>query len=177
MARGRKAQPAEIAEAKGNPGKRAQRAAPAVEAPELAGGAPQSLTAEGRKVWAELHKSLSQLKLLRQTDRQVFLRYCDTVAEYWKITRQLRRSGSTYLAPMTGGVGKMRRIDPRFLVQERLAKRLESMEDRLGLNPRARHEILHRLSNMAPQLPLGDQPDEQPRPDLDHQGSPLGFLN
>lgn len=150
MARGRKPQPADLVEAKGNPGKRATHSAHVDQAPELKAGAPAWLSEPARKVWARLHPQLSALKLLRTTDQEIFSRYCETVAEYWKTTRALRKAGTTYLAPMTGGVGKMRRIDPRFTVQERLHKRLVELEDRIGLSPRARNEALYRMSNQQP---------------------------
>ena len=179
MARGRKAQPAELAAAKGNPGKRAIRTAGVVDAPEIAGAAPAELTKEGRAVWSKLRPSLAEMKLLRATDEPLFARYCDALAEFWKATRKLRRRGAVYDAPMTNG-GTMRRLDPLFHVQERLQKRLEGMEDRLGLSPRARQEILHRLSQAAapaPALPLDRPGDQVTAGELSGERGPVGFLN
>ena len=179
MARGRKAQPAELAAAKGNPGKRAIRTAGVVDAPEIADGAPAELSGEGKKVWARLRPHLAAMKLLRATDQPVFARYCDALGDYWKATRTLRKRGMVYEAPMTNG-GKMRRLDPLFHVQERLHKRLVEMEDRLGLSPRARQEILHRLSQAAapaPALPLDRPGDHATAGELSAERGPVGFLN
>lgn len=179
MARGRKAQPAELAAAKGNPGKRAIRPAAVVDAPEIAGAAPAELTKEGRAVWSKLRPNLAEMKLLRATDEPLFARYCDALAEFWKATRKLRRRGAVYDAPMTNG-GTMRRLDPLFHVQERLQKRLEAMEDRLGLSPRARQEIIHRMSQAAaplPALPLDARGGESPAHGEPLERGPVGFLN
>ena len=176
MARGRKPDRPEVQDAKGNPGKRAKRQTAAADVPESKGAAPASLNAAGKKVWSKLQADLGATGILRATDEQVLARYCDTVVRYWAITAKLRRRGEVYDAPMTNG-GKMRRLDPLFAVQERLAKRLEGMEDRLGLNPRSRYEIIARLSNAGPpqhpgELPLGNAGESTPAP-----RSPIGILN
>jgi P27 family predicted phage terminase small subunit len=182
MARGRKADSPAVQAAKGNPGKRAQRKPAAVpEAAEIADAAPDQLTDVGKAIWRRLRPHLVQMKLLRATDEPVFVRYCDTLAEFWKVQKAVRKHGTTYLAPMTGGVGKMRRIDPRFNVASRLKKELIEMEDRLGLNPRARQEQLMKMAQAAGtqlpgELPLGDQGASAGEDETVRKDSPIGYL-
>lgn len=170
--RGRKSQPAEVKEAKGNPGRRPTGAVSTADVPELSGGAPAHLTTEGKKIWRDLAPQLRQTKLIRQTDRLALARYCDTLADYWKVTRELRTKKHVYEAERVDG-GKMLRVNPLFMVQDRLARRLDTMEDRFGLTPRARQELFYRLAQApaAPPLPgLGDE-GEEGRPD-----GPVGML-
>jgi P27 family predicted phage terminase small subunit len=179
--RGRKSEPAELKEAKGNPGRRAlAKPGEVAEIPVLTGGAPDQLNADGKRIWAEIVPQLAHIRLVRDTDRSVLARYCDSLAEYWAVTKRLRDrrkgrgGGYTYEAEKIGG-GTMLRLNPLFTVQDRLHRRLESLEDRLGLNPRARQEILYRLANAGMQgsLPLGGEAEQPPAPAA---GSPVGFL-
>lgn len=182
MGRGRKGQPAEVKEAKGNPGKRPNPMASTDDLPELEAAAPKELRGEARKIYAEVAKQLAHVKLLRASDRQALARYCDTLNEYWKVTRKLqgpkaRGGGYTYEAKTTSG-GKMLRANPLFMIQDRLARRLDTMEDRFGLNPRARQEIMYRLAQQgaSPQLPFPGGEDERTPGDSDPEGA-VGFLN
>ena len=112
--RGRKRQSASITETKGNPGHRARTKAPAAKPSDLAvplkvpGGIPRELTKHGKAVWNMVAPQLLKSKLLHPTDRISLTRYCDTVAEYWKVTRELREKDYTYEANKVGG-GKMLR--------------------------------------------------------------------
>ena len=178
MARGRKGQPAEVKDAKGNPGNRPNKAASTDALPEDKGGAPAHLKAEAKKIWAALAPHLQRSKLMRVTDRNAFARYCQSLADYWEATRQLGTNGHVYDAPMTNG-GTMKRINPWFGVQDRIGRRLENLEDRFGLSPRSRQEVMFRMASLGatpPPLPAGD--DELPlaQPDSAAKG-PVGFLN
>ena len=152
--RGRKGQPAEVKAAKGNPGKRPLDVASDTAAPEMKNTTPPGLTVQGKKIWQDIAPKLSHSKLLRDTDRHLLMRYCDTLAQYWKVTRKVRKKGEAYNCKMTHG-GKMLRINPWFSAQERLGNRLEKMEDRLGLSPRARQELMFRLAQV-PAAPPGE---------------------
>lgn len=178
---GRRPDPAGLQEAKGNPGKR--RRTPVQPVP--GGGtiaAPTRMTAEGQRVWDRLVPELVRMNFLRATDVQAFGRYCDAVARYWKITLQLRKVGETYTSKSNHG--DLQRISPLFVVEERLAKRLESLEDRFGLNPAARQQIMLRLASAQGQLDLGRPPPEPEReasapeasPSEGLSASPIGLL-
>lgn len=170
--RGRKGQTAEVRAAKGNPGKRGGKGtAVADEQPALKLGVPCHLTAAGKRIWSDLAPKLTRINLLRETDLQSFSRYCDMLSEYWKVTRELRRKHYTYEAETTIG-GKLLRLNPLFMVQSRLARQLDSMEDRFGLTPRARQEVLFRMSQQNPGLPFDKPSDDKPTP----SAGPTAFL-
>ena len=185
--KGRRSQSAAVRAAKGDPGKRIPAKATEPETPNAApvvlptiGPMPRELTKQGKAVWNLLAPQLLQAKFLHPTDRISLVRYCDTVAEYWKVTRELRVKKYTYWAKKVGG-GKLLRFNPLFVVQDRLARRLDTLESAFGLTPRSRQEIMYRLSNLTPGLPLAP-PDPSPAdpgapaPDLAHD-SAVGFLN
>lgn len=173
--RGRKAAPAEIQEAKGNPGRRPLRAASTEALPLIGDAAPRELNAAGKTIWNRLVPHLRDMRLVRQTDREVLARYCNHVARYWKLEREIRRDGATYLTETNHG--SMKRINPAFAVQDRIEKRMEAIEDRLGLSTRSRHEILRALSMDAASAAAsaaGQQP-HRPAQAIDPD-SPLGLL-
>ncbi len=122
--KGRKRQSASVRDAKGTATRR--RRAPATDAkptpspaaPSLPGGIPRELTRAGKRVWQIVAPLLLTQKLLKPTDRLSLTRYCDTVAEYWKVTRELREKDYTYEAEKVGS-GKMLRFNPLFMVQAR----------------------------------------------------------
>ena len=173
MSRGRRPDPQAVRDAKGNPGKRAK---PVVDAAAMKPGGIikplAKLTPAAAAIWQSLGPDLERLNFIRGTDRELFGRYCQTVVEYWEATRHLRLEGSVYWTETLHG--KMKRINPYFLVQERLAARLVPMEDRLGLNPASRQQLLIRLSTLNPQLPFNSNavPDSRPPDDM----ADIGFL-
>ncbi len=164
----------ELKRAKGNPGK---RALPLVA--DAPGGAIRPLAKlrpAAISVWHQLAPELERLNFLRATDRQAFGRYCDTLAHYWEVTTALRKAGGdTYETESLHG--KMLRVHPLFLVQERLFRRLTELEDRFGLSPAARQSIMLRLAQAQPMLPFDAKPGApQPAASPDAQ-SPIGLLN
>ena len=167
--RGRR-EPAEGQAATGNPSRRKR---PVVAGLGEAGEAPKQLDALAKRVWEHLAPELVRMKLLRATDAQGFARYCEAVVRYWSVTERLGTAGETY--ETDSAHGKMQRVNPLFIVQDRLAKRLVDLEDRFGLSPRARQQIFLSLAaTTAPQLPFEKKPEETaPAPEAE---SPVGFL-
>ena len=178
---GRKAKPAAIAEAQGNPGKRARRpAAPEGPAPIGADAPPAYLKDKAaRKVWAEVSKSLANLRLLRQSDSNALAAYCQTVAQYWQATAQLARQGSVYESESNHG--KLRRKDPLFDIQQRLLRSLQTYESEFGLTPAARQRLLNVLAGLGGLVPRAPEPADPPAPAEDAElfppASPLGLLH
>ena len=196
--RGGKRQKRAVNEAKGNPGGRkpgksrakpavekidAKSSAPTVEAKaadlgpsdKVPGAVPRQLTKEGKAVWKIIAPLLARSNFYHKTYAFSLTRYCDTVAEYWKVTRELRRKSYVYKAPKVGG-GTMLRFNPLFMVQDRLARRLDTLEHNFGLNPRARGEVMARLTEQIalPLVPVEDSASG-PTPDPYHE-SAVGFL-
>jgi P27 family predicted phage terminase small subunit len=186
MPRGPKPQSAEVKRAKGNPGRRRLVDAP----PSLQGLAmapPPRLALDARKIWTQLAPELGRLNFLRESDRPAFERYCEHLAKWWEMTRALRKEGMTYFSKSDHNPDGLYRVNPKFLIRERLEKRLEVLEDRFGLTPAARQQILHRAAMQTPQLPAGglfggDQADasnpDQPPPSAPAgEANPIGLLN
>lgn len=176
---GRKPEPAGLKEAKGNPGKRKiPKAGAAASAGEIT---PSSkLGRPALSIWHELKPELERMNFIRPTDRHALSRYCDTMAEYWRVTLALRSKSQGLTYETTGPNGSMTRINPLFLIQDRLEKRLMMLEDRFGMNPMARQQIMLRLAERQPQLPLGPQGATEPAPDADAPGlldNPIGVLS
>ena len=154
MKTGRRPQPTEVKKARGNPGRRRLSSDDASSAqPGFAAIAPPSqLRQAGVTVWKQIAPELANMNLLRPSDRHAFGRYCESLGHFWDVTRRLHKEGDTYTSESAHGT--LKRINPLFLLQERLAKRLEGLEDRFGLSPAARQQILARFAAHQPSLPL-----------------------
>lgn len=181
MARGRKTEPAEIKQAKGNPGRRKIVTTPDA-APQMGNRPPEELWAAGKRIWNQLAPDLMALKFLRSTDRPAFTRYCEHLAKWWELTRDLRKEGETYMSKSEHNPDGMMRVNPKFLIRERIEKRLEALEDRFGLSPAARQQILQRLALTPVAAPAGalfegaaSTPGTVPPPATD-TASPIGML-
>lgn len=174
MARGRRGQPAEVKEAKGNPGRRKiPDQAGELALPPVKSAPPRHLKGKPLEVWKRTAPDLERLNLLRATDHNAFAVYCQTVADYWAATGKLKNTSKVYWTDSRHG--KLQRINPWFIVQQRLVKAMLDYEDRFGLTPAARQRILLQLSATPPRLPGTDPEPEptQPQPSL----GPLGLLN
>ncbi|QHC36449.1 phage terminase small subunit P27 family [Komagataeibacter xylinus] len=160
MIRGRKPTPDTINEARGNPGKRARKTI-SLEALPVAGiDAPKHMRAKGRKYWIEVAGWLAESRIVRVSDRNALARYCETLADYVKVTAALDKQGHVYTTESNHGT--MQRISPWFMVQERLTKRLQDLEDRFGLAPASRQQILARMAaGTQTSLPLGGAQNNQ----------------
>ncbi|MEQ8251566.1 MAG: phage terminase small subunit P27 family [Oceanibaculum nanhaiense] len=176
--RGRKPQSAEMREAKGNPGRRSHARTPDTLAPAKL-TAPKELTKAAKEIWDRTAAPLARINFLRETDRAAFARYCHHLAEWWVLTRQLRKDGLTYVT--TSNHGTMKRLNPDFVARQRIEDRLETLEDRFGLTPAARQQILQRLAAAPPPAagslfaPAQESGGETPAP-APETGSPIGLL-
>lgn len=179
MIRGRKPDTDEVQDAKGRPGKRRRSALPATTSTVSASSVQPSskLSRPALAIWRTLAPDLEQMNFLRATDSPAFSRYCQTLAKYWEISTELDRDGVVYLTESAHG--SMKRVNPLFLVQERLSRRLTEFEDRFGLTPAARQQIMIRLAASQPSLPLARPGDTQvpaSQPPAPETG-PIGLLN
>lgn len=188
MTRGRKPDAPELQIAKGNPRKQAKKPAAAAAQSDQSsaataqsdqsaapGGAirpPAKLVGTAVAIWNQLAPDLERMRFLRPTDRMAFARYCDALNRWWQITADLRKEGQTYTSKSAHG--DLRRVNPLFLIEERLVRRLEALEDRFGLTPAARQQILVRMAQGNGQLPLSGG-SAGPEPETPAQ-SPVGLL-
>ena len=166
---GRSSKPAELKRAQGNPGKRAIAETPDA-VPAVTRTAPAELNAVGKRAWKELAPLLASINFLRRTDQPALTRYCNHVARYWRLEQKIRKEGETYWTESRHG--KMERVNPKLRAQLEVERRMESLEDRLGLSTRARQQILQAMAARPAQLPLGDG---APPPPADAE-SPIGLL-
>lgn len=163
---------------------------PAAEA--QTGGAispPVWLEGEGLKVWERLSPRLIQLRLLQVADVETFARYCRNFARWLKLQAAMDSDGEVYETTSKHMEGTLRRINPAFMVSDRLERMLLATEDRFGLNPAERQRLFQSRANKVPtpgELPFdqgapakrdGDAaasaaPAAEPATD-----SPVGFLH
>ena len=179
MKTGRRPKPDAVKQAAGNPGKRKRHDAPAEPAPAAASGlaAPSQLSHRAKSMWRQIAPELEAMRLLRVTDRHAFGRYCDALARWYDVGEKLRTEGVTYLSQSNHG--DLKRINPLFLIEERLTRRLTDLEDRFGLSPAARQQILARMAQQQPNLPFGPPAAEKTDPATPPapQADPLTFFS
>jgi len=177
MARGRKPDPAALQDAKGNPGRR--KAAPNsdqagdVTPPPVKSTAPRYLKGTPLEIWNRIAPELVRMNLLRATDYNALAVYCQTVADYRAATGKLKNTSKVYWTDSNHG--RLQRISPWFIVQQRLVKAMLDYEDRFGLNPAMRQRIQLQLAQTPAQLPL-TSPEPDATPEQPRQGA-LGWLN
>lgn len=182
MARGRKPDPAAVREAKGNPGKRPVPREAAAPAGKLA--RPSWLTGRARKLWESEAPKLAAMNLLRPSDGPAFARYCKNLARWidWSIELDRDPDGAVYWTESNHG--RMKRGHPHIRNLLALERALESAEDRFGMSPRARQEIMLKrvAAGAQPDLPLasgagGQKPEEaREAPAAAKPASPIGAL-
>jgi P27 family predicted phage terminase small subunit len=180
MRRGPKPAPAAIREAKGNPGKRRMAADTAATLAVVGVPAPEWLKGEALGVWRRLAPNVARLKLLTPVDAESFARYCRNLARWLKMQDALDAEGETYTSESAHGT--LKRVNPAFLIGDRLARLLEAQEAVFGLNPAERQRIFASRT-MTPD-PAGDLfgvRREMDAPVTDtvpsNPASPVGLLN
>jgi P27 family predicted phage terminase small subunit len=149
---------------------------------------PKWLKKEGLRIWDRLSPSLIERKLLTQVDAETFARYCRNFARWRKMQDAIDKEGETYESESQHG--KLKRVNPVFLISDRLERQLLATEDRFGLNPAERQRIFAaRAANpnagdlfgaSAPRPAPEKRPDDpaaQPIQPAEPEQSPIGFLN
>lgn len=194
MARGRRALPDEVKALKGNPGKRrlALKAAsgPAVakvETPKIALQVPGFLTDDReREIFRTVVDDYLQRRIARPPDLTAYARWASYLHRWVSCKEQL--DGKSTWFKSSSKHGDLLRRHPLFKDMLDLERALQSLEDRLGLNPTARQNIIRGLSAMPAALGglFGDeQTPEGDKPEMEGDGepmdgpsavSPLGFL-
>jgi P27 family predicted phage terminase small subunit len=165
----------------------AHRARPAL--PEVPAGTvqpPQWLKKDGLKIWQRLAPPLQRAKLLSQADAETFARYCRNFARWLKMQKEIDKEGEAYESESQWG--KLKRVNPAFLIADRIERQLLATEDRFGLNPAERQRIFAaraaaqpgELFSAGPQQPAdkrSDDPAAQPTAPAEPEQGPVGFLN
>lgn len=192
--RGPKPDPAAVKEAKGNPGRRPIGADPVIdEQADASHGEimvapndvqpPAWLKDDALEIWNKLAPRLVRMKLLSPVDAPAFGRYCRDFARWEKMQTELDQRGETYESESQHG--KLRRIDPAFMIADRLGRQLLALESLFGLNPAERQRLFAaRASNPLPTdlfgYPVaGGNAKKRSDEDAPVRGksSPVGLLN
>lgn len=145
---------------------------------------PAWLKKEGLKIWQRLAPPLQRAKLLSQSDAETFARYCRNFARWLKMQKEIDKEGEAYESESQWG--KLKRVNPAFLIADRIERQLLATEDRFGLNPAERQRIFaaRAAATNAGDMFSAPQPDKRPddvaaeptQPAEPEQG-PVGFLN
>ncbi|WP_301100279.1 P27 family phage terminase small subunit [Propionivibrio sp.] len=178
MPKGRKAQPEAVNDAKGNPGRRRRKAMVACEG-SSSSTAPEFLSEAAKKFWDMQAPELAAMRFVRSTDHMAFARYCQHLVTWWDKTKALETEGDTYTTTSEHVV--IKRINPDFIVRERVERQLLALEDRFGLNPVYRQQILQRMAGQVtqtqPATGLFDASGETPSALETAAPSAIGILN
>jgi P27 family predicted phage terminase small subunit len=153
---------------------------------QTSGGQPPSwLKKDGLKVWQRLAPTLRAAKLLTDADAQTFGRYCRNFARWLKMQTAIDKEGEAYESESQWG--KLKRVNPSFLIADRLERQLLATEDRFGLNPAERQRIFAARAQtgvsgdlFAPEKQSERRPGDpatQPTPAAEPIPSPVGLLN
>lgn len=155
--RGPKPEPASVKLQKGNPGRRPVGADPeTVHADGNQILPPDYLKDDALGIWWKLVPRLVALKLMTEADVMTFGRYCLNYARWLSLQKRLDDGGMFYEIETASGT--VRRSDPAFAMADRLDKKMESVEDRFGLNPAERQRIFAaRAAGGAPDLFTGNE--------------------
>src|SRR5262245_24134358 len=122
--RGRHPKPDALKEAQGNPGRRrraAQTPTPTAAQPVSASLPFARLSENARLAYQLIGTDLRTLNFVRSTAGPLLLRYCDTLARFWKVTGEIDSFGGEVYECDTQAGGKMLRMRPQFIVQQMLA--------------------------------------------------------
>lgn len=189
MPRGRRAQSQEVKSLKGNPRKQrlaiehAVESAPAAAAPATRVNVPEFLTSKrSQLIFGRVIDDYVQQRIARGPDLIAYGRWAYYVDRWIDVKEKLERKPLIYETKSKHG--KLIRKHPHFQAMTDLERVLQSLEDRLGLNPVARQNYLRGLSALPralgdlfgqgePEKPaaIADAPLPSPAP-----ASPLGFL-
>ncbi|RYE43620.1 MAG: P27 family phage terminase small subunit [Hyphomicrobiales bacterium] len=152
---GRKPMSPELKEARGNPGKRpVQKKSPTPVMKRVALVRPAWLTDKFAKaVWDQLQGSLH---FLRQSDVNVFARYCVYLANWVDANKKIEATGGAVYETSSAHVEGMLRINPWFSVRSRLEDDLVKIEEKVGLTPLDRQKIIVSMASAAGGRSIGD---------------------
>jgi Phage terminase, small subunit len=198
--RGRRRIPDAIKELKGNPGKRklaldgavapvqkqvAARTMPSVAIPEFLKHERE------RTIFKRVIEDYLQRRIAREVDFMAYGRWASYVHD-WMSCKEYLEGKAKFYKPKSANGNERLASHPVWQDQIALEKLLQSLEDRLGLNPAARQSILRGLAAMPSAIGglFGDEPHaedptgppapsapapEGPPPEGEVM-SPLGFL-
>jgi P27 family predicted phage terminase small subunit len=171
---GRRAKSDELKERAGNPGKRALKDSSPSSAsseetlPAAPFEVPDFLThPREREIFSRIVGDYLRMRIARKPDLVAYARWAHYVHR-WIVTKEtIGETGAWYTTTSKHQTGELYRQHPAAKDQFQLERMLQSLEDRLGLNPAARQNLLRGLGNLPAALGglFGDdKPQEKPAP-------------
>lgn len=190
MTRGRKSQPDEIKEMRGNPGKRRLLSLEAAQKQQQQ-IVPVAPTRIETPDWLSNDREIAIFRLIvdeyqqnriaRKTDVHAYARWAHYMRRWIEAKEGLGEAGMYY--QVESNHGKRLALHPLLVVMFRCEAEITKQEDRLGLNPAARQNIIRGMSTLSTgadlfgQVPKPDQTDDDDElANADPIESPLGFL-
>lgn len=192
MSRGRRALPDEVKALKGNPGKRrlesleraSEGSALKADLPRVSLNYPEFLSDDREKeIFRRVVDDYLQRRVARAPDLTAYARWAAYLHRWW-LCKEGLDGKATWIRTSSKHIEDMPRRHPLFKDMLDLERVLQSLEDRLGLNPVARQNIMRGLAAMPAALGglFGEEPvleGEKELPDdlhVEAQESPLSFL-
>ncbi|HAE26535.1 MULTISPECIES: P27 family phage terminase small subunit [Hyphomonas] len=111
-------------------------------------GAPPELSEFGKRVWVSETPGMLRAGRLKDTDRSVWMRYCQLVGDFWEAEHSLtQKGGRFYQVPTThqhkeGVVTYLERERPESKFQRSILPEIRQLEDRLARSPLARANLI-----------------------------------
>ena len=110
--------------------------------PESAAEAPRWVRLDGvaAEIWDDLYPKLCAMNFVRTQDLGPLARYCRNAVRWLNLDAAVTQNGETYWTESKHG--KLQRVNPDLNALLRVEKALSDFEDRYGIGPKARLEIL-----------------------------------
>lgn len=174
---GRRADPPELQDAKGNPGKRLSKAArrqaqnervaamlaksPLAGPVEPPAAFSEPVYADALRVWREWGPELEKTNRLQPLHRLSFAGFCVDMAEYWWAIDDIRTHGYTQNVKTVAG-GYMERMRPAVKIRELAFSRLQVAVASFGLTPREEYALFKDQSIVSRENPslFGHKPTQ-----------------
>lgn len=112
------------------------------------GDEPTWLCDVGRQVWQFHLPRLRAMGYVTEMDTMALARLCDHTARWLDLREKVNKVGASYTTKSKHG--KMTRLNPAFTAMLKTEERMAQLEDRLGLVPGSRQQILARRSDPVP---------------------------
>lgn len=109
---------------------------------------PDDLDEYGQSVWVQMTPILVTAGRLKKSDFAAWKRYCHLAGRYWRAAADIKKAGSEFYDVPTvavgpdGKAGVMSRRRPACLTMEKLLPELRQQEDRFGMSPLSRVNLV-----------------------------------
>ena len=123
---------------------------------------PESMTADGKKLWKQLVESIPNENLCL-SDMPILEIYCETMVTFRKSKQHVDLQGEVIISESTGN----NMVNPWFTVMINAAGRITSLSTKLRLSPSSRMKADNTKGQLAKSVPVGGEPS--PLSKLIHQ--------